>query len=1064
MPLITLFCCQKNDQLFTLLPPSDTGIEFQNTLVENDSLNILDYLYFYNGGGVAMGDINKDGLPDLFLTSNQNQNALYLNKGNLQFENITSAVGVAGNSSWNTGAVMADVNGDGWLDIYVIAVVGINGFEGRNELYINNQDNTFTEQAAAYGLDFKTYGTTANFFDFDLDGDLDLFLLNHAVHTEESFGRASLRNARNERTGDRLLRNDDGKFVDVSEEAGIFGGINGYGLGLTVSDFNQDGYPDMYVGNDFHEDDYFYLNNGDGTFSERMRDYFGHTTRFSMGNDAADINHDGLADLISLDMAPEDETVLKSSEGDDTYRTLKMRTQQFGYHYQFTRNMLFTANPDAPFTESALMSGMASTDWSWSALFADYDQDGHQDLFISNGIPKRPNDLDFIRFVSSEAIQKKMNENRLMDQEAMEMMPSGAVNNYAFQGDGLGNFSNQTEAWIPEDTGFSGATAIGDLDGDGDLDIVVNNINAPVGVYENTTNDTGPYLKLAFEYRDTNRFGVGTKAYAYQNGRLHYRELYPNRGWQASSDPVLHFGFESSAPVDSIQIIWPNQEAQWLRNVATNQTLTVTPEKTGPYQNNAAGSEQKFRKVAGNLGIDYTHKEDNHTDFDYQKLIPYELSDKGPALAVGDIDGDGKDDIFLGGARNQKASIYLQRTDGFERIEYPEVSNDSVFEDVAASIRKPSFGKEGILTVASGGNYISPTRKVLGNRKYVPASSNDGSSLGAEIFDISSVIAEADSLSGPFTQFVGGYSSPMDYGKLSPSVLHKTDGSKIQLDSLGMVTKAIWDDFDADGIKDLIVVGEWMSPKFFRNKNGILKEAAVLSNEVSGLWQTIIPFDIDEDGDTDYLLGNWGLNSKFSASAEFPMRMYYADFDQNSTTETVLAIEKNGQYYPLLGLNELAEQMVFLRKRFPSFKDFAGKTIEEIMGPEMLEKATVYKINTLASGFLRNSDNTFIFEEFPSELQTAPIKAFLKGEFSGNGKESVLAGGNYFGVIPFHGRFDSFSGALIHSDKHIELGNRLGLRLEHKSVRHLEIVRLEEKDYLLVVYNNEAAEIYEILD
>ena len=383
-------CNLSQGEQFSIANPDKTGITFKNTLVSTEDLNILDYLYFYNGGGVAVGDINNDGLPDIYLSGNQVKNKLYLNKGDLQFEDITASAGVEGNSDWNTGTVMADVNGDGLLDIYVCAVVGLKGFDGHNELFINNGDNTFTEKAAAYGLDFDTYSSNAAFFDFDLDGDLDMFLLNHAIHTEKSFGRADLRYERDYDTGDRLLRNDQGKFIDISEEAGIYGGINGYGLGLAIADTNVDGFPDIFIGNDFHEDDYLYLNNGDGTFTESLKDKVGHTSRFSMGNDIADINHDGLPDIISLDMLPEDEIPLKASEGDDNIQTQKMRIEQFKYHYQFTRNHLFINQLDGNFLETALQSGVAATDWSWSALFADFDQDSHQDLFIANGIPKRP--------------------------------------------------------------------------------------------------------------------------------------------------------------------------------------------------------------------------------------------------------------------------------------------------------------------------------------------------------------------------------------------------------------------------------------------------------------------------------------------------------------------------------------------------------------------------------------------------------------------------------------------------------------------------------------------------
>ena len=431
---ILFLACNKGDLLFKNPTSQETGLYFKNTITPTNSLNILDYLYYYNGGGVALGDINNDGLLDIFLSANQEKNKLFINKGNLQFEDITAKSNVSGNSSWNTGAVMGDVNGDGLLDIYVCAVVGVHGFYGYNELYINNGDETFTESAQQYQLDFDSYSSSAAFLDFDLDGDLDIYLLNHAIHTQESFGKADLRYKRNEQTGDRLLRNDGGTFTDVSESAGIFGGINGYGLGISVADFNQDGFPDIYVGNDFHEDDYYYINNRDGTFSDQLKEYFGHTSRFSMGNDVADINHDGLPDIISLDMLPEDEVVLKTSEGDDNIQIQKLRTQKYGYHYQFTRNMLYVNQQNSGYLETALLSRIAATDWSWSSLFADFNQDGEQDLFISNGISKRPNDLDFIKFVSNEQIQKKIDNTKLVDQKALQMMPSGEAHNYIFKG------------------------------------------------------------------------------------------------------------------------------------------------------------------------------------------------------------------------------------------------------------------------------------------------------------------------------------------------------------------------------------------------------------------------------------------------------------------------------------------------------------------------------------------------------------------------------------------------------------------------------------------------------
>jgi len=518
-----LSCTDDSGKLFTNPTSQETGITFKNTLVPTDDLNILDYLYFYNGGGVAVGDINGDNLPDIYFSGNQVKNKLYLNKGDLTFEDITESAGVAGNSTWNTGTVMGDVNGDGLLDIYVCAVVGINGFDGYNELFINNGDTTFTESAGKYGLDFDTYSSNATFLDYDKDGDLDIYLLNHAVHTQNSFGKADLRYKRVFETGDKLLRNDGNTFTDVSEEAGIYGGVNSYGLGIAVSDFNNDGWPDLYVGNDFHEDDYYYLNQGkDSTgvvrFRESLKENFGHTSRFSMGNDVADVNNDGWPDLISLDMLAQDETILKSSEGDDNIQTQKLRTERYGYHYQFTRNMLYVNQQGYDFKETALLSGIGATDWSWSALFADYDNDGQQDLFVANGIPKRPNNLDYIKFVSSAQIQNTISNTKLIDQKALEVMPSGITANFIYQGAKDLKFKDVSERWIANDTIASGATAMADLDNDGDLDIITNNLNQEPTLYINQSIGANAFLRINFEYKKPNALGIGTKVLSYHNG------------------------------------------------------------------------------------------------------------------------------------------------------------------------------------------------------------------------------------------------------------------------------------------------------------------------------------------------------------------------------------------------------------------------------------------------------------------------------------------------------------------------------------------------------------------
>lgn len=1065
--------CKKEGSLFSNPSAKETGITFSNTLSESDDLNILDYLYFYNGGGVAVGDINNDGLPDIFFSGNQVKNVLYLNKGGMKFEDISEKAGVQGNSTWNTGAVMGDVNGDGFLDIYVCAVVGINGFEGANELFINNGDNTFTESAAKYGLDFDSYSSSASFLDYDLDGDLDLYLLNHAVHTQESFGRVDLRYDRNYETGDKLLRNDGDKFTEVSEEAGIYGGINGYGLGVAISDFNLDGYPDLYVGNDFHEDDYYYLNNGDGTFTESLRKHFGHTSRFSMGSDVADINHDGLPDLISLDMLPEDEIPLKSSEGDDNIQVQRLRTQRYGYHYQFTRNMLYVNRPNGNYLETALLSGIAATDWSWSALFGDYDQDGEQDLFVSNGIPKRPNDLDYIRFVSNEQIQKKLDNTKLVDQQALDMMPSGAVNNAIFRGSGNLQFENMSNDWIAKDTLISAASAYGDFDNDGDLDLVTTNINRTATIYENKTNGNANYLKIRFKYKGKNPFGLGTKVYSFHDGTLQYKELYPSRGFQSSSEPMIHFGYGNSQKVDSLKIVWPNKSYQILKEVAANQTLEIQPTNTVPYLYNSdkKGVQRIFEKVEDNLGIDFTHVEDNHIDFNREKLIPYRVSDRGPATALGDLNGDGKDDVFFGGSKFSTSRIYIQQDSTFAAQKYPELQKDSVKEDVIALLKDfNGDGKDDLFLGSGGADFSGKSNRLLDDYFIQNDSSFVKQSL-PDYFENASVIKSNDyDQDGDLDLFIGSNAVTSSFGKIPNSyLLENLEGSfklieNLPFQNVGMVTDAVWSDFDADGFDDLILIGEWMAPKFYKNSKGSFTEVTVLDSKLNGLWQAIQPFDMDSDGDMDYLLGNWGSNTKFSASENVPMKLFFSDFDGNGSTETIVATEKNGKYYPLLGLDELSSQMVSLRKKFNAYKDFAGKTVEQILDKNALRDVTILEVHELRSGYLKNENGRFSFVPFETALQVSPLTSFLSFDFNGDGSAEILVAGNYFGVTPFHGRFDSFPGALITNENDIILGDDLGLELTQKSVRHLNAFKVHDKTYLLITLNDDKAQVYRVIN
>jgi enediyne biosynthesis protein E4 len=1065
-------CSKKQDLLFDKLPSSETNITFANNLDEKKNISILDYLYYYNGGGVATGDINNDGLVDIYFTANQGKNKLYLNKGNNKFEDISTKAGVEGQSDWNSGTVMADVNGDGFLDIYVCAVVGINGFEGHNELFINNKDNTFTESASEYGLDLDNYSSSASFFDFDLDGDLDMYLLNHAVHSELSYGNADIRNKRSYECGDKLFQNNDGKFVDISEKAGIFGGANGYGLGIAVSDFNLDGYPDLYITNDFHEDDYYYLNNGNGTFTESLKANFGHTSRFSMGVDVADINHDGFPDIMTLDMLPENEKVLKSSLGDDNPQTLKMRTEKLGYHYQYTRNMLQINQDGKHFTETALVNGVASTDWSWSALFADYNQDGEQDLFVCNGIPKRPNDLDYVKYYSNDNIKTKISTTKLLDKEALKKMPSGKVSNYVFEGSVNLEFKNQAGNWIENDSIISNGSAYADLDNDGDLDVVTNNLNSEASIYINKTNEKANYLKVKLKYEGKNTFGIGAKIISYSKGKKQFKELQTTRGFQSSSEPMIHFGYGKNTIIDSLVVIWPDKTSQTLMKVKVNQTLTIkaiSNRKPFNYQRLHPAVLPVFTRVDSNLGIDFTHQENNFVDFTTQKLIPYQRSDRGKATAIGDLNGDGKDDIFFGNSKGRSAQIYIQNANGFSKKTDKIIETDSIFEDASAVIADFNQDKINDLFVASGNGENAQN---LQDRLYFDNNQSFTKAILPEIRQNASVVKAFDyDNDGDLDLFIGNNSVTNRFGS-SPDcyLLNNTKGifTKVQnktFENLGMVTDAIFDDFNKDGKTDIIVVGEWMKPTFFANKNGKFSNVteSIFPEKCNGLYQAIIPYDIDNDGDNDYLLGNWGMNSKFKASAEFPMKMYYDDFDTNETFETIVAIEKGGKYYTTLGLDELVEEFSGpLKKKFTSYKAFAGKTLEEVFDVKMLEKAKSYQVENLKSGYLRNDKGKFIFVAFDNKLQVAPITSFVKSNFDTDAKEEVFVAGNYFGVTPYHSRFDGFSGALIKNEKTIYLGNQIGIDLTQKAVRSLNIINRNGKKYLLVTINNKKAEVYQI--
>lgn len=1028
-----LFACNKSETpsgptLFQQLDASTTKVDFINQLNENESFNIIQYLYYYNGGGVAAGDLNNDGLPDLYFTANQLPNKLYLNKGNLQFEDITEKAGVAGKGMWKTGVAMADVNGDGWLDIYVCQVGDYKSIKGRNELFINNGDLTFTESAAAYGVDFQGFSTQSAFFDYDADGDLDLYLLNHSVHASENYSDAGIRQRREPLSGDRLYRNEGGRFTDVSEKAGIYGSRIGYGLGVAVGDFNDDGCPDLYISNDFHENDYLYFNNCDGTFREAITASIGHTSTFSMGSDAADFNNDGRLDLLTSDMRPEDAFVLKSSVGADPYNIYKFKLS-FGYHYQYPRNMLqlnlgqLKGEKEIQFAEIGQLAGVDATDWSWSALFCDLDGDGWKDIFIGNGILRRPNDLDYLKYTANSQVQQSN-----ADLDIAAKMPGGLVPNYAFRNKGDLTFESVAASWGLDISGSSNGAAYADLDGDGDLDLVTNNLNAPAAIFENRSRELlkNNYLRIALQGKDGNAFGLGARVTIESGGNQQMQELQTTRGFQSSVEPVLTFGLGTATEVDQLAIRWPDGHVQQLLKVRANQTLKIAHEKTQvdpPHK--AEAVETILEDITAQSGLSFPHLENDFTDFDQEPLIPHALSTQGPRLARGDLNGDGLDDIFVCGAKGQPGAIFLQsgQAGKFKQRQQPALENDAAKEDTDAAFFDADGDGDLDLYVVSGGGEAIGEADVLLDRLYL----NDGQgnftlSEGAlpPVYANGSCVLPLDfNGDGALDVFVGARSIPGSYGLSPASVLLQNDGKgrftdrtaaiAPSLSKAGMVTDATL--ANIAGKPWLVIVGEWMPVTAFNITEGWKK---VETPNSGGWWNTVLAHDFDGDGNAELLLGNLGLNSDLRATAEEPVSLYVHDFDRNFFTDPVLAYYKQNQPHSYVSLDDLSGQMPILRKKFTQYTTFARSTFDQVFDKNELARALRLDAFTFASAYAKNQgDGTFNLQALPASAQVAPIFAFAVLDADGDGKTEVLATGNFYNAHPSFGRYDASWGHFL---------------------------------------------------
>ncbi len=1064
--------------------------------MEDDSFNIIEYLYFYNGGGVAVGDINNDGFPDIYFSANRQPNRLFLNlgkddEGKIHFQDITESAGVAGLGNWSTGVTMVDVNGDGWLDIYQCVVGNYKNFKGHNQLFINNgclgdssnQNDpcqiTFTDQAKLYGIDHSGFSTQAAFFDYDLDGDLDLYLLCHSVHSTETYRDTTTTRLRNPLAGDKLFENKMGEtrpdqpiFEDVSEAAGIIGGIAGYGLGIAISDLDNNGYPDIYVGNDFHENDFLYFNQGNGKFIEKSKMTLGHTSYFSMGNDLADINNDGRIDIITLDMKPENESIYKSGEGPDPFDIYRFK-RDFGYHHQFPQNMLHMnrgagINGEIRFSEKANMMGVSATDWSWSALIADYDNDGWKDLYITNGIPRRPNDLDYLKFIANKEIQEYAS-----DLELVEQMPDGKISNFAFVNHQGEKFEDVTHRWGLSIPSVSNGAAYADFDLDGDLDLVVNNLNDFAVYFENMSDQysNNKYLKVRFKGPAKNQLGVGTKVTIYTGGEKQFQELYVSRGWQSGVDHTLHFGTGTVEVIDSLLVTWFDGKQEILKSIETNQTLLFD------YLNAVAKSVDKekpakplFQDSSHKLAPSYSHRENRFYDSTREPLIPYLLSTQGPKIAVADVNGDQLEDFFIGGSSGQAGALYLQNQDGtFDFAENKAFLNDALCEDTGVAFFDADQDGDMDLYIGSGGNQFFRQDTSLLDRLYI----NDGrgnfvksaQSL-PKTFNQTSCVRPFDfDGDGDTDLFVGSRSVAFYYGRSPESYLLINDGKGnfseassdlIDLSNLGMVTDAAWADIDRDQDLDLVLTGDWMPVTIFKNEQH--KFTRTKASPISGWWNCIIASDIDRDGDMDLIIGNFGTNSNLHPSLNEPVKLYIGDFDKNLTPDPVLTYFRHGTEYPVMSLDALSGQMVFLKKKYRSYVDFSTKPVTEIFSSDQLRDAQVLQVTSFRSSIaINDGQGNFEFRDLPPDAQISSTHSIVVFDFNRDGNLDILLAGNSYDLTPTIGRLDASPGTLLLGQGNGEFkvadNAELNLMLEGQ-VRDLQIINTKENNYLLAGRNN----------
>ncbi len=1079
---IGVVSCQskKETSLLQLLSPEQTGIHFTNQLYEDENLNILTFEYFYNGAGVGVGDVNNDGLPDIFFSGNMVSNRLYLNKGNLRFEDVTKSSGLTTLGKWATGVAMVDINQDGWLDLYVCYAGPFAAPHQRaNELYINNGNNTFSEKASEYGLADTGHSVQAAFFDYDKDGDLDVYIL---TNTTDETGPNVIRPKRLKGemvNTDRLYRNNgNNTFSNVSHEAGIT--IEGYGLGVSISDINTDGWPDIFVSNDYLSNDLLYVNNKDGTFTNRADEYFKHTSYSAMGNDISDFNNDGLVDIIEVDMLPPDNERQKLMFGSTSYDRYRSE-MRVGYTPQFMRNTLhLNCGTDVHghpcFSEIGQLAGVHATDWSWSALFADMDNDGWKDLLITNGYPRDITNRDFASYKAQEFIHGGYDESvkrRLL--KAIGTLEGAYIPNFVFRNNGDLTFSDQSSHWGFTQPSYSTAAAYADLDNDGDLDYVTNNTNAPASIFKNQASElfSNHFLRVSLKGPPLNEMGYGARLRIYTaNGTMQHIEQSPFRGFQSSVEQQLHVGLGKTDKVDSLLILWPDQRSQKLTDIAADRTITLKwseSQKDTHYQiatRKLDNAMKFFLPGAKGTGIQYRHEETEYVDFKIEPLLPQKYSQGGPGIAVGDINGDELEDFFVGGAFNQPGQFFIQQKDG--RFSNKAITMEQKLEeDMGVLFFDSDDDQDTDLYIVSGGNEFENGSPYYQHRLYI----NDGSGTFLQKQDAlpmintsgSCVIAADIDSDGDLDLFTGGRLTPHGYPKAGTSCILQnnngiftdiTDQLAPELKYIGMVTAALWTDANNDGRVDLMVVGEWMPITLFLNDGQQFHKQDVFSHS-AGWWNSIVASDFDSDGDTDYMIGNLGLNSRYKATVMEPVTLFTSDLNKDGVSDPILSHYIHGVKRPAHPRDDILTQLPSFKKKYPSYASYANATLDQLMGDA---RPTVLRCDILASVYVENKGNgEFEPRPLPTEAQFAPVFGMVAGEFTGDDFEDAVLVGNSYSPDVLTGRYDAFKGLLLQGDG---VGNFRPLSMNESGIsicgdaKGLALLRSADKRMLLLATQN----------